>query len=43
MFDMKPVDYFRKYINIKARYEYSNVTFFLDEFSRKLILCIQED
>ena len=43
LFGMKPVDYFRKYIDIKGRYEYSSATFFLDDMSEKLKLRIQED
>lgn len=43
LFGMKPVDYFRKYIDIKGRYEYSSATFFLDDMSQKLKLRIQED
>lgn len=43
MFGMKPVDCFRKYIDIKGRYEYSSATFFLDELSEKLKQRIKED
>ena len=43
MFGMRPVDCFRKYIDIKGRYEYSSATFFLDELSDKLKLRIKED
>lgn len=43
LFGMKPVDYFRKYIDIKGRYEYSSATFFLDDMSEKLKQRIQED
>ena len=42
-FGMKPVDYFRKYVDIKGRYEYSSATFFLDDMSEKLKLRIKED
>lgn len=43
IFGMKPVDYFRKYVDIKGRYEYSSATFFLDDMSEKLKLRIKED